>query len=88
MCLVFFTSIFRHSDVQSSALKRVNEATFYVSATAALAAITVCFNNIAVAITFQRDSGVLKRINGIAPCLAHRSSAPEYSTPSSCPYCS
>ena len=31
---------------------------------AALAVITVCFNNIAVAITFQRDSGVLKRING------------------------
>jgi len=24
----------------------------------------VCFNNIAVAVTFQRDSGVLKRING------------------------
>ena len=30
----------------------------------ALAVITVCFNNIAVAVTFQRDSGVLKRING------------------------
>jgi ABC-2 type transport system permease protein len=31
---------------------------------AALAVITVCFNNIAVAVTFQRDSGVLKRIDG------------------------
>jgi ABC-2 type transport system permease protein len=63
MFLVIFTSIFRHSDVQFGA-KRVNEATFYVPAMAVLAVITVCFNNIAVAITFQRDSGVLKRING------------------------
>ena len=63
MFLVIFTSIFRHSNVQFGA-KRVNEATFYVPAMAALAVITVCFNNIAVAITFQRDSGVLKRING------------------------
>jgi ABC-2 type transport system permease protein len=63
MFLVIFTSIFRNSDVQFGA-KRVNEATYYVPAMAALAVITVCFNNIAVAITFQRDSGVLKRING------------------------
>lgn len=63
MFLVIFTSIFRNSDIQFGA-KRVNEATFYVPAMAALAVITVCFNNIAVAITFQRDSGVLKRTNG------------------------
>ena len=63
MFLVIFTSIFRNSDVQFGA-NRVNEATFYVPAMAALAVITVCFNNIAVAITFQRDSGVLKRTNG------------------------
>ena len=63
MFLVIFTSIFRNSDVQFGA-KTVNEATFYVPAIAALAVITVCFNNIAVAVTFQRDSGVLKRIKG------------------------
>jgi ABC-2 type transport system permease protein len=63
MFLVIFTSIFRHSTVPFSG-KSVNEATFYVPAMAALAVITVCFNNIAVAVTFQRDSGVLKRING------------------------
>ena len=63
MFLVIFTSIFRNSDVQFGA-RRVNEATFYVPAMVALAVITVCFNNIAVAITFQRDAGVLKRING------------------------
>jgi len=63
MFLVIFTSIFRNADVQFGAT-RVNEATFYVPAMAALAVITVCFNNIAVAVTFQRDSGVLKRTNG------------------------
>jgi ABC-2 type transport system permease protein len=63
MFLVIFTSIFRNSDVQFGA-RRVNEATYYVPAMVALAVITVCFNNIAVAVTFQRDTGVLKRING------------------------
>jgi ABC-2 type transport system permease protein len=63
MFLVIFTSIFRHSDVQFGA-KSVNEARYYVPSMAALAVITVCFNNIAVAITFQREAGVLKRING------------------------
>ncbi len=63
MFLVIFTSIFRNSTVQFGA-RQVNEATFYVPAMVALAVITVCFNNIAVAVTFQRDSGVLKRVNG------------------------
>ena len=63
MFLVIFTSIFHNSTVEFGA-KSVNEATYYVPGMAALAVITVCFNNIAVAITFQRDSGVLKRING------------------------
>jgi ABC-2 type transport system permease protein len=63
MFLVIFTSIFRNSDITFGA-HTVNEATFYVPGMAALAVITVCFNNVAVAISFQRDSGVLKRING------------------------
>ena len=63
MFLVIFTSIFRNSTVQFGA-RSVNEATYYVPAMVALAVITVCFNNIAVAVTFQRDSGVLKRTNG------------------------
>ena len=63
MFLVIFTSIFRNSDVQFGP-NRVNEATFYVPAMTTLAVITICFNNIAVAVTFQRDSGVLKRTNG------------------------
>jgi ABC-2 type transport system permease protein len=60
MFLVIFTSIFRNSTVQFGA-KSVNEATYYVPSMVALAVITVCFNNVAVAATIQRDSGVLKR---------------------------
>jgi ABC-2 type transport system permease protein len=63
MFLVIFTSIFRNSTVQFDG-GSVNEATYYLPAMASLAVITVCFNNIAVAATFQRDSGVLKRTNG------------------------
>jgi ABC-2 type transport system permease protein len=63
MFLVIFTSIFRNSTVQFDG-RSVNEATYYVPAMVSLGVITICFNNIAVAITFQRDSGVLKRING------------------------
>jgi ABC-2 type transport system permease protein len=60
MFLVIFTSIFRNSTVQFGA-RSVNEATYYVPSMVALAVITVCFNNVATAATFQRDSGVLKR---------------------------
>jgi ABC-2 type transport system permease protein len=63
MFLVIFTSIFHNSDVAYGP-GRVNEATYYVPGMAALAVITVCFNNIALTMTFQRDSGILKRING------------------------
>ena len=42
----------------------MNAATYYVPAMASFAVITACYNNIAIAITFQRDAGVLKRING------------------------
>jgi ABC-2 type transport system permease protein len=63
MFLVIFTSIFHNSTVRFDS-KSVNEATYYVPCMAALAVITVCFNNVAVGITFQRDAGVLKRING------------------------
>ena len=60
---MIFTSIFRNSTVRFGA-HSVNEATYYVPAMAALAVITVCSNNVAVAVTFQRDAGVLDRVNG------------------------
>jgi ABC-2 type transport system permease protein len=63
MFLVIFTSLLGHYTVHLGS-KSVSSATFYVAAMASFAVITACYNNIAVAITFQRDAGVLKRTNG------------------------
>jgi ABC-2 type transport system permease protein len=63
MFLVIFTSLLGHYNVQLGA-RTVNSATYYVAAMASFAVITACYNNIAIAITFQRDAGVLKRTNG------------------------
>lgn len=63
MFLVIFTSLLGHYTVHLGS-KTVSSATFYVAAMATFAVITACYNNIAVAITFQRDAGVLKRTNG------------------------
>ncbi len=63
MFLVIFTSIFRNAWIRFDG-RLVNESTFYVPGMVALAVITVCFNNVAAAVTFQRESGVLKRLDG------------------------
>jgi ABC-2 type transport system permease protein len=42
----------------------VHQSAYYVAAMASFAVITACYNNIAIGLTFQRDSGVLKRTNG------------------------
>ena len=42
----------------------MQQSTYYVAAMASFAVITACFNNIAIAVTFQRDAGILKRTNG------------------------
>ncbi len=63
MFLVIFTSLLGNGTVHIGAL-RVKESTYYVAAMASFAVITACYTNIAIAISFQRDSGVLKRIDG------------------------
>jgi ABC-2 type transport system permease protein len=42
----------------------VSVATFYVPAISTFSVITACYTNIALSLTFSRDSGVLKRIHG------------------------
>jgi ABC-2 type transport system permease protein len=61
--LVIFTSLLGHFTVRIGA-RTINYSTYYVAAMAAFAVITVCYNNIAIGITTQRDTGVLKRVNG------------------------
>ncbi|MGC9962715.1 MAG: ABC transporter permease [Acidimicrobiales bacterium] len=63
MFLVIFTSLLGHGEVHVAG-RVVHQSTYYVAAMAAFAVITACYNNIAIGITFQRDSGILKRTNG------------------------
>jgi ABC-2 type transport system permease protein len=63
MFLVIFTALLGHSTLHIGA-RSVNTSTYYVAAMASFAVITACFNNIATALTFQREDGILKRING------------------------
>jgi ABC-2 type transport system permease protein len=63
MFLIIFTSLLGSGVVHLGALT-VKQSTYYVAAMAAYGVITACYANIATAITYQREAGVLKRTNG------------------------
>jgi ABC-2 type transport system permease protein len=63
MFLVIFTALLGHYTVQLGT-RTVDTSTYYVASMASFAAITACFNNIAMGLSFQREEGVLKRTNG------------------------
>ncbi|HXY94304.1 MAG TPA: ABC transporter permease [Acidimicrobiia bacterium] len=63
MFLVIFTALLGNSTQHLGRIS-VKTSTYYVAAMAAFAVITACYNNIAIGVSFQRDAGVLKRING------------------------
>jgi ABC-2 type transport system permease protein len=62
--LVIFTALLGHGMVRVSPTKVVNTSTYYVAAMASFGVISACYTNIAITMSFQRDSGILKRING------------------------
>ena len=64
MFLVIFTVIFGNGHVLIAPGKTVRVATFYVPSIAAFSVITACYTNIAISLSFSRDSGALKRIHG------------------------
>jgi ABC-2 type transport system permease protein len=64
MFLVIFTALLGHGTVQISPTKVVNTSTYYVAAMATFGVISACYTNIAISVSFQRDTGVLKRMNG------------------------
>jgi len=64
MFLVIFTVIFGNGHIVVGPGKTVRVATFYVPAIATFSVINACYTNIAISLTFLRDSGVLKRIHG------------------------
>jgi ABC-2 type transport system permease protein len=64
MFLVIFTALLGHGTVNVSATRVVNTSTYYVAAMASFGLISACYTNIAISVSSQRDTGVLKRING------------------------
>jgi ABC-2 type transport system permease protein len=63
MFLVIFTALLGHGTVPVGT-KVVNVSTYYVAAMASFGVISACYTNIAISVSFQRDTGVLKRTNG------------------------
>jgi len=63
MFLVIFTSLAGNFLVQVGH-HSVHSSTYYVASMSTFAVITASFNNLAIAITFQREAGILKRIKG------------------------
>jgi len=63
MFLVIFTALLGHYTVRIGT-RTIDTSTYYVASMATFAAITACFNNIAIGLSFQREEGVLKRTNG------------------------
>ena len=64
MFLVIFTALLGHGTVRVSPVKVVDTSTYYVAAMASFGVISACYTNIAISVSFQRDTGVLKRTNG------------------------
>jgi len=64
MFLVIFTALLGHGTVRVSPVKVVDTSTYYVAAMASFGVISACYTNIGISMSFQRDTGVLKRTNG------------------------
>ena len=63
MFLIIFTSLLGSGTVHIGPLA-VKQSTYYVAAMASFGVITACFNNIALAMSYGRDTGILKRLDG------------------------
>ena len=61
--LVIFTALLGHFTVRIGN-RSVDTSSYYVASMAAFSVITACFTNIATAIAFQREDGILKRAGG------------------------
>lgn len=64
MFLLIFTALLGNGTVHLGAMS-VKQSTYYVAAMASFGVVTACFNNIALAISYGRDAGILKRIDGM-----------------------
>lgn len=63
MFLVIFTALLGNDNIHIGT-REIKLSTYYVSQMASFGVITACFNNVAISMTFLRQTGVLKRVNG------------------------
>jgi ABC-2 type transport system permease protein len=63
MLLVIFTSLLGSGSERIGAVT-VTESAYYVVAMASFGVIQACYSNIAASVSYQRDAGILKRIDG------------------------
>ena len=63
MFLVIFTTLARGASLHVGALT-IKDSTYYVAAMAAFGVMMACYHNLAHTLTFQRESGILKRLDG------------------------
>ncbi len=63
MFLVIFTALLGGGHIVVGG-RLVHQSAYYVAAMTTFAVITACYNNIAISLSVQRDTGVLKRTNG------------------------
>jgi ABC-2 type transport system permease protein len=63
MFLIIFTSLLGNGTLHIGH-RLVKQSTYWVAAMGSFAVIQACYSNIAIAMTFQRDAGILKRIDG------------------------
>jgi ABC-2 type transport system permease protein len=63
MFLVIFTALLGNHTIHIGTIT-VKSSTYYVAAMAAFAVITACYTNMAMTMAFQREAGILKRIDG------------------------
>ena len=63
MFLVIFTSLLGHGHIDLGG-RRIDLSTYYVAAMASFAVISASYVNMGIGVTFQRESGILKRIEG------------------------
>ncbi len=62
MFLVIFTSLLGHGTVDLGT-RSINVSTYYVASMGAFSLISACFTNLALSISFQRDTDILKRLD-------------------------
>lgn len=64
MFLVIFTSLLGSGTVEVAPGVEIQQDSYYVAAMAAFAVITATYTNLAIAVAFTRDAGILKRTRG------------------------